>query len=69
MESAQTPMSVAEIKTGDRYLDGLSGWRALEDAERSDRGVSLRIEYIPDGGVSTRVWSDPDHQLLIVRQS
>jgi hypothetical protein len=67
MESAPTPIAVADIKSGDRYLNGLSGWRALEDATLTTGGVSVRVEYIPDGGHSTRVWPDPTHVLEVLR--
>lgn len=65
----ETTTTVADLKEGDRFVgkDG-TGWRAMEDAERLGSGeISVRVQYIPDGGIGDRQWDDPTIELKVQR--
>lgn len=62
---------VAGIQEGDVFaFEGRVHWQALDAAEEGEEGtVSLLVQHWPDGGTSTRVWSDGDVELDILRDA
>lgn len=58
-------ISVSEIKQGDIFNSG--EWVALEDtANLHDFYCSVKVRY-RDGGVGTREWDNPSHQIEVNR--
>lgn len=56
-------IKVTNIEEGDRFGGDRAGWTATENAERlTDGTVSVRVQY-RDGGISDRIWDDPDTEL------
>ncbi len=65
MRKAVKLKAVKDIVKGDIFR---SDWIALGDASRNFRGdVEVEVQFLSDGGLSTRVWDDPDHELTLHR--
>ena len=63
-------IAIRDVRKGDRYVgeDGHVGWTAWADAvDWHTKGVHVVIQY-PDGGIGTRHWEDPDHEILVLRK-
>jgi hypothetical protein len=65
---AVSRVKVIDIRAGDKfYSSGKIWWTAINSAELGENEmISVRVQYT-DGGIVVREWSNPNHELGIVR--
>jgi hypothetical protein len=58
--------AVSELKVGDTFVhEGEPVWIVLRDAVTDDVEVEARVQYVKDGGIETRYWGNPAHELTV----
>jgi len=62
------PVKVKSVKKDDAFIDAQNdvGWTAVTDAREIRAEIRIDVRF-PDGGISTRVWDDPNCILRIER--
>lgn len=63
-----TRVAVKDIRTGDEFVhDGARIWIALDSAQDTPGGVTLKVQFVGDGGIGFREWENRLHTILVKR--
>lgn len=67
---ATIDVPICELREGDVFVNkNRAVWKALADIQVTSMGeFALRVQFIADGGVSTRLWSKQSANLHLAIQ-
>jgi hypothetical protein len=69
---ATTDVPIPEIREGDVFVnvkENRAVWKALADIQVTSLGeFALRVQFIADGGIDTRIWSKENKNIHLTMQ-